>query len=246
MVVTYIYHSCCVIEYEAFSVIIDYFKDAIEVDNGNERGWVKDYLLKKNKPLYVLCTHSHADHFNAEVLSWDKEKEDIIYVFSKEIEDVFKESLKDDKVNYLHKQESYTDDNLSIKAFGSTDAGASFYIKHKETKVFHAGDLNNWHWNEEVSKEESFGYENQYICELELVAEEVKGLNIAMFPLDPRLGKDFMRGGTQFVNKIKTDNFLPLHFGDNYKIIKQFEPIAHTASCNLLHLEHIGQSFKIK
>ena len=242
MIVTYVYHSCCAIEFDSFSIIIDYYKDAFE----NGKGWVKDYLLKKEMPLYVLCTHSHADHFNQEVLKWDKKKSDITYIFSKEIEDTFKETLKEDKVHYLDKLQLFEDENLSIKAFGSTDAGASFYIQHKDKKIFHAGDLNNWHWNEEASKENSLVYENQYICELELVAEEVKKLDIAMFPIDPRLGKDFMLGGEQFVNKIKTDNLLPLHFGDNYELIKQFEPIAKAANCNLLHLEHTGQSFKIK
>lgn len=196
--------------------------------------------------MYVLCTHSHADHFNQEVLIWDKKKSDITYIFSKEIEDTFKETLKEDKVHYLDKLQLFEVENVSIKAFGSTDAGASFYIQHKDKKIFHAGDLNNWHWNEEVSKEDSLIYENQYICELELVAEEVKELDIAMFPIDPRLGKDFMLGGEQFVNKIKTNNLLPLHFGDNYELIKQFEPIAQAVNCNLLHLEHTGQSFKIK
>ena len=76
--------------------------------------------------------------------------------------------------------------------------------------------------------------------------EEVKQLDIAMFQLDPRLGKDFLRGGEQFINKIKTANLLPLHFGDNYQLIKQFKPIAEAANCKLLPLEHTGQSFKIK
>ena len=206
MIVTYVYHSCCAIEFDSFSVIIDYYKDAFENDKEENGGWVADYLLKKKKPLYVLCTHSHADHFNQEVLSWDKEKSDITYIFSQEIEDTFKEILKEDKIHYLDKLQLFEDNNLTIQAFGSTDAGASFYIQHKDKKIFHAGDLNNWHWNEEVSKDESFVFENQYICELELVAEVVKEVDIAMFPLDPRLGKDFMRGGEQFVRKIKTDN----------------------------------------
>ena len=60
-----------------------------------------------------------------------------------------------------------------MQAFGSTDAGASFYIEHKRRKIFHAGDLNNWHWNEEVAKDEACIYENQYICELELLSEQV-------------------------------------------------------------------------
>ena len=245
MIVTYVYHSCCAIEFEEFSVIIDYYEDAIK--EGDNVGWVNKCLLKREKPLYVLCTHSHGDHFNEEILSWNRDKENITYVFSKEVMDTLKGtfSLKDEKIIYLDKLEEYKDDNLKIKAYGSTDAGASFYIEHNGVKIFHAGDLNNWHWNEEVSKEESFVYENQYICELELVSEDVPKVDIVMFPVDPRLGKDFMLGGKQFINKIKTDNFLPLHFGDKYELLKQFAPIAREAHCNLLELEHSGQSFKI-
>ena len=245
MIVTYVYHSCCAIEFEEFSIIIDYYKDAIK--DGDEFGWVSNHLLQKEKPLYVLCTHSHGDHFNEEILSWNQNREDITYVFSKEIPETLKDtlSLKDENIVYLERLEEYEDENLKIKAYGSTDAGVSFYIEHNDVKIFHAGDLNNWHWNEEATREESYVYENHYICELELVSEEVKEVDIAMFPLDPRLGKDFMRGGEQFVNKIKTHNFLPLHFGDKYELIKQFEPIARGANCKLLELEQRGQSFKI-
>ena len=242
MTVTYIYHSCCAIEFDSFSVIIDFYKDVFE----NGKGWVADYLLKKEKPLYVLCTHSHHDHYNKDVLEWDNEKPYIKYIFSNEIRDALKdEILQDDKIHYLNKFESFKDENISVKAFGSTDAGASFYIQNKETKIFHAGDLNNWHWNEEVSKEESLMYENQYICELELLSEEIERVDIVMFPLDPRLGNDFMRGGKQFIKKVKTDNFLPLHFGDNYERVKEFKPFALAESCNFLELEHTTQSFKI-
>ena len=246
MIVTYVYHSCCAIEFENFSVIIDYYQDATK--DGEETGWVKNHLLKQEKPLYVLCTHSHADHFNEEVLSWDQDRGDVTYLFSKEVADTLKDNalLKDDKIIYLDKFEAYRDGNIMVKAFGSTDAGASFYMEHEDKKLFHAGDLNNWHWNEEATKEETYVYENHYICELELLSEHVNEVDIAMFPLDPRLGKDFMRGGEQFVNKINTDNFLPLHFGDNYKLIQQFESIARKANCKLLKLEHKGQSFKIK
>ena len=242
MTITYIYHSCCAIEFETFSVIVDFYKDAYQDNDESGRAWVKDYLLKKEEPLYVLCTHSHSDHFNQDILSWDNEKKNITYVFSKEIQATY----NDEKVIYLDKLETYKDDNISIKAFGSTDAGASFYIQHGDAKIFHAGDLNNWHWNKEVPQDESLVYENQYICELELISEEIEKVDVAMFPLDPRLGEDFMRGGKQFINKVQTDNFLPLHFGDNYELIKQFEPFARAAHCNLLKVEHTGQSFKIK
>ena len=246
MIITYIYHSCCAIEFSKFSVIIDYYIDPLK--DGEASGWVEQHLLQNEKPLYVLCTHSHSDHFNEEVLSWDANKDNITYIFSKEVAETLKDNplLKDEKINYLDKFEEYKDKNIKVQAFGSTDEGSSFYMEHERKKIFHAGDLNNWHWNEEVPRDEAFVFENQYICELELLSEQVKKVDIAMFPLDPRLGKDFMRGGEQFVNKIKTKNFLPLHFGDNYEQIQQFEPIASKAKTNLLKLEHKAQSFKIK
>lgn len=245
MIITYIYHSCCAIEFSKFSVIIDYYIDPLK--EGEEAGWVEKHLLQNDKPLYVLCTHSHSDHFNEEVLSWDAKKDNITYIFSKEVAETLKDNplLKDEKITYLDKFEEYKDKNIKVQAFGSTDEGGSFYMEHERKKIFHAGDLNNWHWNEEVPRDEAFVFENQYICELELLSEQVKKVDIAMFPLDPRLGKDFMRGGEQFVNKIKTKNFLPLHFGDNYELIQQFEPIANKAKTKLLKLEHKAQSFKL-
>ncbi len=245
MIITYIYHSCCAIEFSKFSVIIDYYIDPVK--EGEEVGWVEKNLLQNDKPLYVLCTHSHSDHFNEEVLSWDAKKDNITYIFSKEVAETLKDNplLKDEKIIYLDKFEEYKDKNIKVQAFGSTDEGSSFYMEHERKKIFHAGDLNNWHWNEEVPRDEAFVFENQYICELELLSEQVKKVDIAMFPLDPRLGKDFMRGGEQFVNKIKTENFLPLHFGDNYELIQQFEPIANKAKTKLLKLEHKAQSFKL-
>lgn len=246
MIITYVYHSCCAIEFKKFTILIDYYKDAIK--EGEEIGWVEKNLLQNDKPLYVLCTHSHADHFNEEVLKWGAQKDNITYIFSKEVVDTIKDNplLKDEKITYLDKFEEYKDKNIKVQAFGSTDEGGSFYIEHKRKKIFHAGDLNNWHWNEEVPFEEALAFENHYICELELLSEQVKEVDVAMFPIDPRLGKDFMRGGEQFVNKIKTKHILPLHFGDNYDLIQQFEPIASKAKTEFLKVEHTAQSFKIK
>lgn len=243
MIITYVYHSCCAIEFKKFILLIDYYKDAIS--QGEEIGWVEKNLLQSDKPLYVLCTHSHADHFNEEVLKWDAKKENITYIFSKEVVDTLSDNplLEDEKITYLDKYEEYKDKNIKVQAFGSTDEGGSFYIEHKRKKIFHAGDLNNWHWNEEVPFDEALAFENHYICELELLYEQVKKVDVAMFPVDPRLGKDFMRGAEQFVNKIETKHFLPLHFGDNYELIKQFEPIAQKAKTKVLMPEHTAQSF---
>lgn len=243
MVATYVYHSCCALQFEDFSIIIDYYKDT----DANNHGWVHNHLLKQNKPLYVLCTHSHADHFNDEVFLWKAHNNRITYIFSDEVRQSLphNKALASNDIVFLEKLEEYRDNRIAVQAFGSTDIGGSFYITHGNKKIFHAGDLNNWHWNEEVTKEETYVYENHYICELELLWETVKEVDLAMFPLDPRLGKDFMRGGEQFIEKIKTHHFLPLHFGNHYSRIEEFKPIAQKLATNLLELTHTGQSFTL-
>ena len=240
MTVTYIYHSCYLLELEFFSVLVDFHQDVCRPDGS---WWINDYFLNKKEDVYVLCTHSHNDHFNPEILSWLNRKPNIRYVFSKELLDS-KKTSKDDAF-YLDKLETYKDENLSVKAFGSTDIGHSFLIETGGKAIFHAGDLNNWHWNEEVAQEEASVYENNYLCELELLAENVEQLFLAMFPLDPRLGKDFMRGAEQFVKRISTDYLLPMHFGENYDKVNEFAWHAKMQNCVYLNVSSRGQSFQL-
>lgn len=240
MTVTYIYHSCYLLEFECFSVLVDFYKDVRRADG---YWWIKDYFLHKKEDVYVLCTHSHHDHFNPEILSWQKRKPNLRYIFSKELLDS-KKTAKENAL-YLDKLDTYKDENLSIKAFGSTDIGHSFLIETDNKSIFHAGDLNNWHWAEEVEKEEALTYENNFLCELELLSERTNNLYLAIFPIDPRLGRNYMRGAQQFVSRIATDYFLPMHFGEHYEKANAFEPIAKEFGCTYLPLSHQGQSFQL-
>lgn len=241
MKVTYIYHSCYLLELEDFSVLFDYYQDA-KRDDGTY--WIKDYLLSKKEDLYVLCTHSHADHYNAQIFEWGATKKNIKYILSKEVAEVHT-IPQDDRIVLLDILQTYQDDNLRVITFGSTDVGGSFGLDIGDKKIFHAGDLNNWHWNEEVSKIEAAGYENSYLCELELVAEHTNQINLVMFPIDPRLGKDYMRGAEQFVNRVAVDYLLPMHFGEHYDKANEFERYARLQNCEYLAVTKKGQTFKL-
>ncbi len=240
MKITYIYHSCYLIEFDGFSVIFDYYKDAPREDG---KYWVKDYLLEKPGDLYVLCTHSHSDHFNPVILDWKQRKKNITYIFSYELK---QNGVNDPGAYYLGKEQLFEDQWIKVKAFGSTDVGSSFLLTCNNHSFFHAGDLNNWHWNEEVDKAEALTYENNFLCELELLSEKTDHLYAAMFPVDPRLGKDYMRGAEQFVSRIKTACFFPMHFGEQYDKANQFGKIAARYGCRYLPVSHPGQSFTLK
>ncbi len=241
MTITYIFHSCYVIEFEEFSLIFDYFKDVTKPDGSY---WIKDYLLEKDTPLYVFSTHSHTDHFNPEILSWKEKKSDIVYIFSDEIQD--KVNLNESNVHFLKKFDTFQDKNIFVQAFGSTDAGGSFALKIGDKTFFHAGDLNNWHWRDEVSKKEACIFENNFLCELELLAEYYDEFTISMFPIDPRLGDDYLLGAEQFISRIDSEYILPMHFGEDYKKANAIKQFADENNCILLSVTHKGQSFEIK
>ena len=141
----YIYHSGFIIEGKEFAILIDYYRDTPE-------SYVYRHFLKRPGRLYILSSHAHPDHFNPEILSWKPERPDIRYILSEDIRDSQKACFHD--AIFLKKGEEWNDDLLKIEAFGSTDIGISFLLDVADKRIFHAGDLNNWHWEDESTPAE--------------------------------------------------------------------------------------------
>jgi L-ascorbate metabolism protein UlaG (beta-lactamase superfamily) len=214
MKLTYVFHSCFIIEGISADIIIDFYRDA-------QQSPVKLLLESKSKPLYVLGSHVHSDHFNPEILKWSSSQKEIHYIFSEDIKAECKS--KELQINWLNKGDTFKDDRLTVKAFGSTDAGISFYLEFENKKIFHAGDLNNWHWNEVSTPTEIKEAEDYYIRELNDVAQVVQHPDLAMFPVDPRLGKDYWKGALQFIDAVHPHLLAPMHFGDAIKKVSKMQ-----------------------
>ncbi len=190
-----------------------------------------------------MSTHSHHDHYNPEILSWQELRKDIVYVFSSDI--LENEKAQESDAFYLSKLQIFQDRNIWIKAFGSTDVGGSFLIKAGDKQIFHAGDLNNWHWNEESTQAEVEEAQAYYLSELQLLANETKSLYLAMFPVDPRLGKDCILGATQFVETIKTELLSPMHFDEEYEKASAFKKVAEKYSCECICWKKKGEQISL-
>lgn len=241
MTLDYIYHSGFAIESERVTVIIDYYKDSSEFKR-NE-GIVHDRLLKKEGGLYVLSTHFHPDHFNNEILTWKERRPDIRFIFSKDI--LKRHRAKAEDAVYIQKGETYEDENIRIDACGSTDVGVSFLIRLHGWIFFHAGDLNNWHWSEESTEQEIRKANGDFLAELKYVKEKAPELDVALFPVDRRMGKDYMRGAEQFITQIKTEVFVPMHFGEDYEGGNAFRYFAEESGCRFIGISHRGESFEL-
>jgi L-ascorbate metabolism protein UlaG (beta-lactamase superfamily) len=241
MKLTYIYHSGYAIETEGFAVVFDYYKDS---GSSPMKGYVHDELLRRQGRLYVLASHFHPDHFNRDILRWKELKEDIRYILSSDI--LHEKKAKREDALFLSQGEQYADECIRLQAFGSTDVGISFLLEIEGKLIFHAGDLNNWHWKDESTPEEVAEAEKAYLAELEVLARATGRLDLAMFPVDPRLGSEYMRGAEQFVARIETKRLAPMHFGEAYDKAAALAPFARTHHCHLLELSRKGEQFIIQ
>ena len=241
MQLTYIYHSGFAIESEQVTLIIDYYKDSSETVYN--KGVVHDRLLQRPGKIYVLATHFHPDHFNPEILSWKEQRPDIVYIFSKDILK-YRRAQKEDAI-FIKKGETYEDEYIHIRAFGSTDVGVSFLITLEGKRIFHAGDLNNWHWSEESTEQEIRKAQGDFLAEVKNIKQIAPEMHLVMFPVDSRLGKDYMKGPKQFTEQIKTSIFVPMHFSEHYDGGNAFREIAEASGCRFISISHRGETFDI-
>ena len=233
MELVYIYHSGFALLGEGFTVIIDYYRDSVEKPL---TGVVHGELLKRPGRLYVLSSHSHADHFNPEILTWRQEHPGVQFIFSKDI--LENKLATPGDAHYLDKGEAWSDGMLEVEAFGSTDLGISFLLYLDGKLIFHAGDLNNWHWKDESTDEEVRKAENAYFSELDAISRRTDRMDLVMFPVDPRLGEDYMLGAKQFVDCFHVGTFVPMYFDAAYDKANAFREYAESRGVRFVELNH--------
>ena len=173
MELVYIYHSGFALLGEKFTVIIDYYKDSAE---NSLTGIVHGELLKRPGRLYVLSSHSHADHFNPEIFQVSGPKE-IHYILSQDTRRYMRDRLSLPNLHFMKAEESLalteagSGKSLSVKTFHSTDCGVAFLVETDGKKIYHAGDLNWWVWPGESKQ-----YNHNMTANFQRYTEPLKGM----------------------------------------------------------------------
>lgn len=220
--VKYIYHDCFLLETEDAVVIFDFWKDPLSRDGD------KDFppLLGEfnhDKPVYILVSHHHKDHFSKRIFLWSQVLPHVKYIISKDVFSKVKYLFREngnyqgpkpppEKVIVLKSGETYRDERVVVKAFSSTDIGNSYTLELNGMRIFHAGDLNAWLWIGESSIEEVENARKEYTRIIEDIKEDYPYFDIVFFPVDSRLEKEYWWGAKYFVEHIKTKLFIPMHF----------------------------------
>lgn len=230
---TYIFHSCFMLETEQCVLIFDYWKDSPDGD-------VKKMLEHTGKRVYFMASHFHEDHFNPEIIAMNVPNGDKRIILSRDI--IRRHRAKETDADVImRKGDVYNDEYIKIKVFGSTDAGVSFMLETDGKKIFHAGDLNNWHWEDESTPQEVKKMEGDFKAVLRDIKAEYPAVDLAMFPVDPRLGTDFARGARQWLQTIKTTYLAPMHFPPAREKAMTFGKEAEMCGTKFLYIRHEGE-----
>jgi len=231
MKIRYINHSGFILEDSSFFVMIDCC--GLSADSAQVQACA-------GKRFYILASHAHGDHFDKNILDFGGANTK--WILSG---DIRKKIQAHHDTEFLVKGGVYSDEFIKIKAYGSTDVGISFYIEAGGKKIFHAGDLNNWHWKDEDTAENAAQSEQAFLSELKYISRELSALDAAMFPVDPRLGRDYTLGARQFLDSVKTGLFLPMHFWDNYNAANAFRAEAESRGSRFAQITAPGDVFEI-
>lgn len=215
--ITYLDNSGFIADTPTAILVFDYYKDPAHS---------LEKTLKKNpnKGVIFFVSHSHYDHFNPDIfnLAQNHQRQ---FVISNEVQ--LQRSRHDDApiawVSPGDNLESLIG-NIKVTAFGSTDAGVSYLVTLPDGKtIFHAGDLNYWHWQDESTVEEIKHAYNAFVHEMQKIMSHIKELYICFFPVDPRMGSDFAHGAQLFMENISVKYFFPMHFRQEYKEACDFD-----------------------
>ena len=227
MKITYIHHSSFVVELNNCILLFDYFQGNLPKFN-------------KNKKLYVFSSHSHHDHFNKNIFKLKRIHPDVTYILSNDINTPEYENIK-----LIGANEKLSVDNLQIETLQSSDLGVAFIIKIENKTIYHAGDLNWWHWEGENSPEENDYAERLFKDSVDRI--EGKNIDVAFLPLDSRQGDQYYLGFDYFMRNTNTKIAFPMHFWSNYSLVKTFKASNHTLNYKdkILEINHDNEEFQL-
>ncbi len=211
MKAVYVGHSGFLVQTQRRYYLFDYFQGSLPV-------------LNPEKPITVLASHGHRDHYNLQVLSLLEEQgmQQIDLVLSSDIPPEKRPTGR--SCLAVSPGETHTlAQGQTLTTYDSTDLGVSFLIRDGEEWFFHAGDLNDWFWDGEPEADNR-QMTQAYRGEIDRLARDLLGrpLDAAFVVLDPRQEGAYDRGMAYFLETVPVRKVYPMHFWDQPQVIGRF------------------------
>ncbi|WP_109708317.1 MBL fold metallo-hydrolase [Faecalicatena contorta] len=227
MRITYLSHSGFLVELEKAYFLFDFYKGELpELDAG--------------KNLFVFVSHAHYDHYRRDIFELRERMPEICFVLSDDIK-----AEEEENVIYMRANEEKYVNGCKIRTLRSTDEGVAFLVQYDGYVIYHAGDLNWWHW-----EEESEVYNTMMRRNYQHEINKLNGVKIdaAFVPVDPRLGEQYCWGLDCFMKRTDTQVVFPMHFWENYGIFDRLalESCTKEYVDKIQHITRDGQVFEVE
>lgn len=195
MRVTFLAHSGFLVELPSVLLLFDWWKGTLPP-------------LPK-KPLLVFASHQHGDHFSPRIFSLDAR-----FILGY---DIPAESIDAFSMRPGETQEVLP--GVAVETLPSTDEGVAFLVTADGQTIFHAGDLNWWHWEGEPDP-----WNPDMAQKFQRYTESLRNrrIDLAMLPLDPRLGEAGFWGPRYFLELADIRRFLPMHQWKDFSFTEKF------------------------
>jgi len=193
--------------------------------------------LGRYREIVVFISHEHPDHMDPAVFEWRKDFP-VTYIVSHDMP-------VGTRGKRMAPGDSLTvSENVKVRAFESTDLGVSFLVDLRGIKIFHAGDLNFWHWREESTLKEIEEAEQDFNQAVEPLKGEA--IDVAFFPVDPRQGRLFDAGANTFILSVKPRLLIPMHFWGRAEIAVEFARRARCRETEILAMTRYGEQIRLQ
>lgn len=229
--ITHFYHSGFSVEVGDILFVFDYWRAEHHELQGKTE--LTPDELKQYRMVYVFISHEHMDHMDPIVFTW-KNDANVSYFVSSDmpVGTRGKRMAPGDTIN-LEK-------GITVTAFDSTDLGVSFLLKCHGISIFHAGDLNFWHWREESTAKEIEEAEREFQKAVKPLEKEE--IDVAFFPVDPRQGSMFEAGADYFILAVKPRLMIPMHYFHRTEVISEYARVASCRTTEVLAMPGIRDS----
>ena len=233
--VTHYYHSGFSVSCGDSILIFDYWRG--EEGELTEELQLTPEFLSGFQHIFVFISHDHPDHLDPVVFTW-QDLPGIQYIISSDMPagTPGKRMAPGDSLTLS--------EDVKATAFDSTDPGVSFLVDFLGLQVFHAGDLNLWHWRDESSMKEIEEAESDFRKAVRPICGHP--VDLAFFPLDPRQGTLYEAGANFFILSVKPRILIPMHYFHRADVAMDYARTASCRSTEVIALPGYGDQLNIE
>lgn len=230
MKVTFLAHSGFLVELSTCVLLFDWWKDPLPP--------------LPDKPLLVFVSHSHSDHFNPAVFQLDAAAfllgADIVLSAQNRAKWQVAEETAGKCFRLVGGQRLSPLPGVTVETLSSTDEGVAFLVTAEEQTIFHAGDLNWWHWEGEKDP-----WNPDMEAAFRRAAEPLRGrkIDLAMLVLDPRQGEAGFLGADYFLRLADIRHVIPMHQWGDFAFTNAFLAHFPAYSDQIRAVHQPGQTF---